>query len=63
LTDICRRFVGGTVTAGMSYRTAHEGLSMDEAVVGKLATVLALTVGMLVATWIIVRLDFKHSID
>jgi hypothetical protein len=36
---------------------------MDEAVVGKLATVLALTVGMLVATWIIVRLDFKHSRD
>ena len=55
--------MGGTVTAGMSYRTANEGLSMDAAVVGKLATVLALTVGMLVATWIIVRLDFKHSRD
>jgi len=36
---------------------------MDEEVVGKLATVLALTVGMMVATWIIARLDFKRPKD
>jgi hypothetical protein len=45
------------------YELPHckRGFIMDEAVVGKLATVLTLTVGMLVATWIIARLDSKRS--